>query len=462
MAEPIILAYGRGELPDFPGAPDGIIDVIPVDLVVNAILAVMATPPPPEPVYYQVCSGSRNPLPFHDLYRIVRRYFTEKPLIKRDRGAIGTTTWEFPGAAVLDRRLRLGERAVDLADRALRLAPRSARTRATARELDHASAKLQFLRRYTELYKPYTQAQQIFEDHNMQALAATLSDEDAADFPTDCESYSWDDYLPAHCDSITAGLRAMSGAPTRSKPARAGFEQRSDVVAVFDLDGTLMQSNIIESYLWLRLASGSSADRAREVSAVGRQLPRYWTEERRDRGALIRAVYERYAGSSPEELARIVDDEVSATILARVHPAAVRRVREHRAAGHRTVLLTGAVEVLTRPLRPLFDEVITARLGVGADGRHNGRLAAPPLVGEARATWIRQYAGRESLSLSHSYAYADSQSDLPMLRAVGHPVAVNPDLALLRLARRSGWPIEEWSTGSTGAAAETRPVVRLT
>ena len=218
--------------------------------------------------------------------------------------------------------MRLGERAVDLADRALRLAPRSARTRATARELDHASAKLQFLRRYTELYKPYTQAQQIFEDHNMQALAATLSDEDAADFPTDCESYSWDDYLPAHCDSITAGLRAMSGAPTRSKPARAGFEQRSDVVAVFDLDGTLMQSNIIESYLWLRLASGSSADRAREVSAVGRQLPRYWTEERRDRAALIRAVYERYAGSSPEELARIVDDEVSATILARVHPAA--------------------------------------------------------------------------------------------------------------------------------------------
>jgi nucleoside-diphosphate-sugar epimerase len=77
MAEPIILAYGRGELPDFPAAPDGIIDIIPVDLVVNALLAVMATPPPPEPEYYQVCSGSSNPLLFHDLYRIVRDYFTE-------------------------------------------------------------------------------------------------------------------------------------------------------------------------------------------------------------------------------------------------------------------------------------------------------------------------------------------------------------------------------------------------
>src|SRR5947209_1095359 len=72
MAEPIILAYGRGELPDFPAAPDGIIDIIPVDIVVNAILAAAATPPPiGQPSYYQVCSGTRNPLLFRDLYRIV-------------------------------------------------------------------------------------------------------------------------------------------------------------------------------------------------------------------------------------------------------------------------------------------------------------------------------------------------------------------------------------------------------
>ena len=67
--------------------------------------------------------------------------------------------------------------------------------------------------------------------------------------------------------------------------------------------------------------------------------------------------------------------------------------------------------------------------------------------------------------MPHSYAYADSQSDLPMLRAVGHPVATNPDLALLRLARKSGWAIEEWSTGSSGPSGSSgarRSVVRLT
>jgi phosphoserine phosphatase len=127
------------------------------------------------------------------------------------------------------------------------------------------------------------------------------------------------------------------------------------------------------------------------------------------------------------------------------------------------VLLTGAVEVLTRPLRPLFDEIVTARLAVGPDGRHTGRLATAPLVGEARAAWIHDYARRNALSLPHSYAYADSQSDLPMLRAVGHPHATNPDLPLLRLARKSGWPIEEWSTGSHGPSpAGDRTVVRLT
>src|SRR6185312_385523 len=142
---------------------------------------------------------------------------------------------------------------------------------------------------------------------------------------------------------ITAGLRAMSKTPSRPKASRPALEPRQDVVAIFDLDGTLMDSNIIESYLWLRLTGDGqrvgSADRVREIGSVARELPRYLTEERRDRAGLIRAVYERYAGSDPEELARIVDDDVATIILGKVHPAAIRRVREHRAAGHRTVLL---------------------------------------------------------------------------------------------------------------------------
>jgi phosphoserine phosphatase len=66
-------------------------------------------------------------------------------------------------------------------------------------------------------------------------------------------------------------------------------------------------------------------------------------------------------------------------------------------------------------------------------------------VGEARAAWLRRYALQEGVDLKHSYAYADSHSDLPLLRAVGNPVVVSPDSALYRYAKRRRWPIEEWS-----------------
>ncbi|MGZ5298471.1 MAG: SDR family oxidoreductase, partial [Actinomycetota bacterium] len=81
MADPIIRAYGLGQIPEFPGIPEGIVDIIPVDMVVNAILAVAGTPPEPRcPAYYHVSSGSRNPLQYHELYRYVRQYFEAHPL----------------------------------------------------------------------------------------------------------------------------------------------------------------------------------------------------------------------------------------------------------------------------------------------------------------------------------------------------------------------------------------------
>ena len=65
-------------------------------------------------------------------------------------------------------------------------------------------------------------------------------------------------------------------------------------------------------------------------------------------------------------------------------------------------------------------------------------------AGEARAAWLRFHAPLMEADLSESWAYADSTSDLPLLRAVGHPVVVNPDLQLARVARREKWPTVSW------------------
>jgi HAD superfamily hydrolase (TIGR01490 family) len=447
MAEPLILAYGRGDLPDFPGSPDGIVDIIPVDLVVNAILAAAASPPPAdEPAYYTVCSGFRNPLLFRELFEIVRDYFRKHPFTRRGLGEVTVPDWPFAGAAKVESRLRRGEKLAGLAGKALAYAPRSDRIRGVSADLDRLDSRLAFLRRYADLYRSYTKAELVYVDDATAALHASLDEADQADFGIDPACFDWTYYLQeVHCPAVTTALRVPRG-PSQKRRASHDLAGGPETLAVFDLDGTIVASTVVESYLWLRLADVNPALRARELAAVARSLPGYLRAERRDRGHLIRAVYARYAGADPDELARLVDEAAGDILLRRVKAAAIRRVREHREAGHRTVLLTGAVDLITRPLRPLFDEVVAATLAVGPDGRLTGRLTSAPLVGDARAAWLDHYAPRVGADLAASWAYADSLSDLPMLRAVGNPVVVNPDLALYKLARRFGWPVEEWAS----------------
>ena len=104
MADPIIRAYGLGQIPEFPGIPEGIVDIIPVDFVVNAILAVAANPPPAgEVAHYNVSSGARNPLRFFELYEWIRDYFEEHPLPERGRGEHKVPEWDFPGNLTVER-----------------------------------------------------------------------------------------------------------------------------------------------------------------------------------------------------------------------------------------------------------------------------------------------------------------------------------------------------------------------
>jgi phosphoserine phosphatase len=137
-------------------------------------------------------------------------------------------------------------------------------------------------------------------------------------------------------------------------------------------------------------------------------------------------------------------------ILTKAFPAGIRRVRQHRSLGHRTLLITGALDFVIAPLRPLFDDIVCARLGEDDDGRLTGELLTAPPTGEARALLMADYAASLGLTLDQSVAYADSASDLPMLEAVGHPVAVNPEAKLATIARKRGWHVEHWSRAPGG------------
>ena len=125
-------------------------------------------------------------------------------------------------------------------------------------------------------------------------------------------------------------------------------------------------------------------------------------------------------------------------------PDAIRRIREHRQAGHTTILITGVIRPLTRPFEGLFDTIVAAELATDGDGRCTGYLSGPPMVGESRSAWLTHYAKLHGIDLVKSYAYADSHVDLPMLNTVGNPVAVSPDVGLMRAAKSRGWSIVEW------------------
>jgi fatty acyl-CoA reductase len=444
MADPIIRAYGLGQIPEFPGIPEGIVDIIPVDMVVNAILAVAATPPPPRrPAYYHVSSGSRNPLQYHELYRYVRAYFEAHPLPERGRGEHKVPEWSFPGNLSVERMIKRAERFTDVAEQVVTHLPKSKRMRDLVSRVDRDKLRVDFVKRYSDLYGAYTEAEVIYTDDRMLALSQSLEPSDRERFPFDSAVIDWRHYLQdVHSPAVTQSLRELSRR-SRTTPAVKIREHEQPVVALFDMEGTIITSNVVESYVWTKMADLSPDDWPKELVSVFGRIPSYLQIDRRDRGDFLRTFFRRYEGASVEGVERLIDHHVGEFMLQKASSAAIRRIREHRAAGHRTILITAAAAIFVRPLVPLFDIVIGCELEE-RDGRYTGFMSSPPLVGEARAAWLRRYALQEGIDLKQSYAYADSYSDLPLLRAVGNPVAVSPDSALYRYARRRRWPIETW------------------
>ena len=342
-------------------------------------------------------SGARNPLAFRLLYELITDYFDRHPFDMDERGAVRLPNWRFPGADKVERLLVQGERAHRVADRALgpgaRAATGSASWPATwtgrsGGSTSCAATSISTARTPRPSCSSWTTTPS--------RCSGRLEPEDQEIFRFDTAEFTWTYYLrDVHFPSVTEPIRKYdvirkrrnaSAGPTRRRiEGSPGSAESEGVLAVFDLDGTLMSSNIVETYLWMRLPELGSAERAREIAKLLRRMPSYIQAERRDRGGLLRAVYRRYAGAEVEELNRLADEVLTPHVLERVSAAALRRVREHREAGHRTLLLTGAIRPITRPLAPLFDEIVAADLAVDDRGLATGFLAAPPLVGESRA-----------------------------------------------------------------------------
>jgi HAD superfamily hydrolase (TIGR01490 family) len=211
--------------------------------------------------------------------------------------------------------------------------------------------------------------------------------------------------------------------------------------AFFDLDKTLIEGSSAIHF-------GRAAYRAGMMSR-GQLLRDLWANLRfrlegsTDEGAeqLKKRILDSIAGTRVRDLARL-GPHVLAGVLPLLYREVLDEAYAHQDAGRPIYIVTAASQEMAETLAHVlvFDGGIGMRSEI-RDGFYTGRPAGPFTYREGKAEAIRQIAEKEGIDLAASYAYSDSESDLPMLRAVGHPVAVNPDKALEREAREQGWRI---------------------
>jgi len=211
--------------------------------------------------------------------------------------------------------------------------------------------------------------------------------------------------------------------------------------AFFDLDKTLIEGS--SALHFARAAYRAGMVSRRQLARDGWANLKFRLNGSTDAGTdeLRQRILDAIAGQRQVDLARMGSD-----VLAGILPLLYREVLEeayaHQDAGRRAYIVTAASQELAEVLAHVL--MMDGGLGMRSevrDGVYTGRAAGPFTYREGKAVAIRELAEREGIDLSESYAYSDSESDLPMMRAVGHPVAVNPDRVLERVAREEGWRI---------------------
>ena len=216
----------------------------------------------------------------------------------------------------------------------------------------------------------------------------------------------------------------------------------SRAAAFFDLDKTLMAGS--SGMQFARVARRHKLVGRRHLASWGVEHLRYrlrgTTDERT--AEVLRVARELIAGVPARSLERM-NPEVMAAILPRVYPQMLDEVYGHQDAGRPTFIVSAAGSGVVESLAAVLgmDGGVGTRYGIGEDGTLTGRFDGPFVYGKGKVEAMEAYAAEHGIDLAASYAYSDSVSDLPMLRAVGNPVVVNPDPPLLEIAREEGWQV---------------------
>ena len=212
--------------------------------------------------------------------------------------------------------------------------------------------------------------------------------------------------------------------------------------AFFDLDRTLMAGS--SGLPWARAATKAGLVSRRQMARWGVDAMRFRLRGSTDEATekLLAEIKLIFRGTSARQISRMAP-EVLVGVLPRIYPEMLEEVYAHQDAGRPTFIVSAAGDELVRLLARILymDGGIGTAYEIGEDGLFTGEIGGTFMYGEGKVEAMRRFAAEHAIDLQASYAYSDSASDLPMLRAVGNPVVVNPDEDLARIARDQGWRV---------------------
>ncbi len=227
----------------------------------------------------------------------------------------------------------------------------------------------------------------------------------------------------------------------------------TSAAAYFDVDGTLVGTNLLHPTVRYLGTQASPLEGARRIGRALLDAPRLAAAELTDRRLFNELLFSHYRGMSEDRLVVLAQEVFEDVIVPRLFRGTHELIDACHAADMRVVLVTGALDFTIAPLLEHLgaDDAICNRLEF-KDGFATGKLLKPVVAGPGKARIIADDAREHGHDLARCHAYSDSFSDVPMLSVVGHPFCINPDRKLARLAKAYDWAILELDRRSPGEA----------
>jgi HAD superfamily hydrolase (TIGR01490 family) len=220
------------------------------------------------------------------------------------------------------------------------------------------------------------------------------------------------------------------------------MDKNGQAAAFYDLEGTLVSTNLVHTLGFYTQRQQGIWQTAKKSIGTLAKLPLFGVADLYSRNVFNEVFFRSYEGFSQDRLRYFSEELFEEVLKPAIFPGTAELIAQGKKIGQRQVVLTGALDFTIERLMDFLgiDDFVANRLEF-VNGYATGRVLPPVMASATKAKWIREYAERENINLSESYAYSDSISDLPMLSIVGHPVAVNPDFRLKQTARQHDWSV---------------------